>query len=69
MLHSLLDDRAMTADKIKSPLSSEITNQCANSNIRQLTLEDYTERISDGIELSDKGSGKDSMAAMTTMLH
>lgn len=35
----------MTADKIKSPLSSEITNQCDKSNIRQVTLEDNTERI------------------------
>lgn len=45
MPHSLLEDRAMTADKIKSPLSSEITNQCDKSNIRQVTLEDNTERI------------------------
>lgn len=69
MLPSLLDDRATTADKIKSPLSSEITNQCAKSNIRQLTLEDDTERIFDSIKLNDKGSGKDSMRAMTTMMH
>lgn len=45
VLHSLLGDRDMTVNKIKSIPSREITNQCGKSNIRQVTLENYTEYI------------------------
>lgn len=45
MLHTLLDDRDMTVNKIQSPLSSEITNQYDQGNIRQETVQEYTERV------------------------